>query len=460
MTTLNEYINKKYKGASNWFVEEVANVRHMERTQAIEDVQDYLEGHHAILNSPSYEWNGKMIVPRKIVLNQAHGIVNFQTSFLLGNKVTITGNESLINPLNEVYRKGKYNRLDFKILESTLKYGECYEYVYMKENGGIQSKLIQGDHSYPVWNENKEMVGFIEHQVFDAISYYTVYDEDFVTRFDNEGGEIRMTERFINLSGLPIYYINPSSDDMTKGVSELKRWSNILDHQEDLISKAVDGYYKYINGIPVMIGQQLVGEGLPTNVIGGGISLDDGSDFKFVSNTFDSVAFDTLYNQLERVLYNVAQIPSVANGNSTIANVSTESIKILFNDAIMKAQYNEMFMSEGIEKRLRVITDMLQLYKGVSINDDDRNTMEIKFNYNIPSSDTELVENLKTLRESGAMSVMSMIERNPYVTDKKGEYERLMNEDVVEDRVSSVDVSSESVNDDDKKLVEQSTTDK
>ena len=58
------------------------------------------------------------------------------------------------------------------------------------------------------------------------------------------------------------------------------------------------------------------------------------------------------------------------------------------------------------------------------------------------------------------MSVMSMIERNPYVTDKKGEYDRLMNEDVVEDRESNVDVGGESVDDDSKKLVEQVTTDK
>src|SRR5690606_9165388 len=114
----------------------------------------------------------------------------------------------------------------------------------------------------------------------------------------NAGGDLRLTGRYDNLSGLPIVYHHQNELDATLGRSELDDWISILDSMEDLISKYTDSFYKFMNPIPVAVGQQLKGEGLPTQIIGGGITLDDGSDFKLVSNGLDYRSFETIYRTL------------------------------------------------------------------------------------------------------------------------------------------------------------------
>jgi Phage portal protein, SPP1 Gp6-like len=427
MTTLQEYISSKY-GSDNWFVEFVNEIPNQQKVQDVLRIKDYLEGEHEIKKKPSYKFGGKTIEPRKIILNQAHGIINFMTSFLLGHNVTITGEEEITKVLNKVYKKGKYNRLDYKILERSLKYGEMYEYIYLDHHGNIKSKLIDRSSGYPFYNENNEMMAFVESFTNDGITYWIVYDNKFVSKYSNEGEKIHLKSRYANLSGLPISYINPNEYSDIEGVSELNKWANILDNQEDLLSRAVDGYYRYITGIPVISGQILKGEGIPKDILGMGLVLDDGSTFSFESNSFDANAFKTLYQTLENTLYDVAQIPSIVQGRTDISNVSTEAIRILYSNAIMKAQKNQQFIQEGIEKRLEVIIKLLQDYKGYTFSDDQIESVGINFKYSLPSSDKELIENLNTLREMKAISIESIIEQSPYVDNIQNELEKLAKE--------------------------------
>ncbi|USK86172.1 phage portal protein [Peribacillus asahii] len=432
MSTLEQYIKEKYDSSNEWFIEELQSVYNQQRIQNVLNIKDYLEGEHAIKKKEPYNFAGKTYQSRKIVLNTAHNIISFMTSFLLGNKTTITGDEAITKELSRVYRKGKYDSLNYTILERILKFGEVYEYIFIDSKGNIRSKLIDSASGTPIYNENNELICFIESYNFDGIDYYILYEEKSVTKYDNKGGDLRQTERFANLSGLPIIYRNPSEYSDVEGVSELKRWANILDNQEDLISKAVDGYYKHITGIPVVTGQQLKGEGIPSHIVGGGLTLDDGATFDFKSNTFDSNAFKTLYDQLENSLYTIAQIPSIAQGRTDISNVSSEAIRILYSNAIMRGQRNEMFMRAGLEQRLEVIIKLLQEYKGLSFTENQIDSVGINFSYMLPSSDKELIDNMKTLRDMGTLSIKTALEKSPVVSDVQTELERLAqeNEDV------------------------------
>ena len=176
-----------------------------------------------------------------------------------------------------------------------------------------------------------------------------------------------------------------------------------------------------------MTGQQLKGEGLPTDIIGAGINLDDGATFEFVSNKFDSNAFDTLHETLLNALYTVAQIPSIAVGRTDISNVSTEAVKMLYQLAMMKAGQNEQYMREGIEQRFEKIRRLLE-YKGVTFTDDEFNSLGLVFQYALPSNDKEVIENMKMLREMKGMSLQTMLEHNPYVNDVQQEMMRLNEE--------------------------------
>jgi SPP1 family phage portal protein len=420
---MNEYIKDKYDGRRDWFIEEISQVENMQRVNAILDIKDYLSGKHQILNKPSYQFGGVTVEPRKIVLQYAKTIINFSVGYLLSNPITLTGNKNVVDVYKRVYKRGKYNQIDYDLLDKMSKYGFVAEYPYLDSNRDIKSKIFDPADSFPVYDHKNEYIAFIEYYCVDDIDYYTVYYPEVVESWTNRGGELRLVDSKTNLSGLPIIYKSQSEIE-NLGQSDLADIVTILDSMEDLLSKAVDGYYRYITGIPVIVGQQLKGDGIPKDIVGAGLVLEDGADFKFVSNEFDHQAFETLYKTLTSALLDISNVPAVSMSKTDISNLSEVSIRLLFSLSDMKGALNAKFMREGIEQRFEVIRKLLE-YNDIRFSDDDFDTLNFVFQYARPSNDKEIVENLKVLNDMKAISLESILERNPYVTDVQGELQRI-----------------------------------
>lgn len=421
---LQEYINQYYNNESYWFVEEVSRVSNQQRVNKIIDMKEYLDGQHYILTRPNEFYNGKEFIPRKIILQYAKTILNFQTAYLLQNPITITGNEKIVKEYQKVQKQGHYDRVNFNILDKMVKYGQIAEYVYLDDNKQIKSKLIDPADSYPIYDNENNLIAFVEAYTVDGVDYYNVFTDDTVEKYDNLGGELKLKGKYNNLSGLPIVYHNQNEISETDGRSELEDLISILDSMEDLISKYTDGFYKFMNPIPVAIGQQLKGDGLPTQVIGGGITLDDGSDFKLVNNGLDYQSFQTIYKTLLQALLDVSNTPAVSMNKTDISNLSEVSIKLLFSLANIKAGFNEKFIREGIEQRFEKVRKLLE-YTGVIFKDEEYEALGIVFQYAMPSNDKEIIENLQMLDSMGAISLESILNHSPYTTDVQMEIARL-----------------------------------
>ncbi|WP_233548053.1 phage portal protein [Rummeliibacillus sp. POC4] len=420
---LNDYINVKYDGESDWFVQVVNEPSNQMNKQDIHSKKEYLDGSHAILNSPSYNYNGKLYSPRKIVVSYAKTLLNFQKSFLLSKPVVYTGKERVVKAINEINRKGKMDRINVKILHNLLSYGEAYEYLYIQD-GKIKSRIIDTEEGYPLYDHNNELMAFVQSYVNDGISYYIVYTPDKVYEYSNEGGELHLIGEYTNLSGLPIIYKTDNELSHIKGKSELDDWIFILDEIENVLSKFTDTVYKNMNPIPVVSGQELKGNGIATNIVGQGVQLDDGSEFKFASIQLDVEAFNALYDKLIQTLFDISSTPNVAMNKAEIANVSETSIRILYSLANVKAKINENYLRDGLEERLNKYRVLLS-YLGKNFTDNEFETLDIQFSYDVPSNDTEVINNLKTLYEMKSMSLESVLEKSPYINDSVQELERI-----------------------------------
>ncbi|WP_255473209.1 phage portal protein [Rummeliibacillus sp. SL167] len=420
---LDEYIKVKYKNKNDWFVELVSEPTQQMRVQDIHSKKEYLNGTHAILNSPAYKYNGKTYNPRKIVVSYAKTLLNFQKSFLLSKPVVYTGKEEVVKAINEINRKGKMDRINVKILHNLLSYGEAYEYLYIQD-GKIKSRIIDTEEGYPIYDHNNELLAFVQSYVNDGISYYVVYEKDVVRSYSNEGTELYLVGEYSNLSGLPIIYKTDNELSHTKGKSELDDWIFILDEIENVLSKFTDTVYKNMNPIPVVSGQELKGNGIATNIVGQGVQLDDGSEFKFASIQLDVEAFNALYDKLIQTLFAISSTPAVAMNKAEIANVSEVSIRILFSLANVKAKINENYLRDGFEERLNKYRILLG-YLGKNFTDNEFETLDIQFSYDVPSNDTEVINNLKTLYEMKSMSLESVLEKSPYINDSVQELERI-----------------------------------
>lgn len=405
-----------------WFLDEVNKIDHQQRVNTILDIKEYLSGHHKVLHKPNYSYNGKVYEPRKIVLQYAKTILNFSVGYVIANPITLTGDKVVTDAIKRIYKRGKYNQIDYDILDKMTKYGFVAEYIYI-DNGQIKSKLLDPADCYPVYDHHGEYTTLIEHYCVDNVSYYNLYYPDRVEQYHNAGGELRQTGSFNNPGGLPIIYHNQSEIGYL-GRSDLLDILPILDNMEDLLSKAMDSYYHYITGIPVLRGQQLKGDGIPKDIVGGGMVLDDNADFFFAQNKFDHQAFEALYKTLTSALLDIAHVPAISMSKTDVSNLSEVSIRLLFSLADMKGALNGKFLREGIEQRFDKFRALLASM-GTKFTDEQYDTLGIVFQFARPSNDKEIVENLKTLYEMAGISLETLLEYNPYVTDVQGEMDKI-----------------------------------
>ena len=424
---LQEYINLYYSNNPYWFVEECNKPIHKDRILNIINIQEYLNGSHAILNRADTVYNGRTFTTTKIVLQYAKPLLAFQKSFLLKNPVTlICEDKNTLNAMNDIYKQGHLNMVDDKILDKMNKYGLCAEYLYLDEDSNIQSKIILPQDSYPVFTDSMDYVCFIQHYTIMAsgISYWTVFYPDSVYQYDNMGGDgIYLRKISKNLSGLPVLYIKQENEeDMTQGRSDLEDYVNIIDKMEELLSKYHDSFYKFLNPIPVVTGTKLNidkdGNGaVDKNIVGSCLQLDDGSSFDLVLSKMDTNSLKELYKTLMNSLLDVSMTPSLAfNGSSNPANLAEESIRMMYTLSILKGNMSANYLKEGYYSRWEQIEKLLQ-YKDINVD----GLMDCTFNMSIPSSESDIVNNIVNLYNNGLMSIDSALEHSPYCNDIEAE---------------------------------------
>ncbi|MHA6251958.1 phage portal protein [Oceanobacillus sp. CAU 1775] len=429
---LQEYINGRYDGQFKKFVEEEVNrVSAQTHIRDIVGIKEYLgKNLHKVNTRPNETFNGQDIEVERITLNYAKTIIHFSVNFLLGGSpVKLAGKEDVVKEINRLYKKGKYSKTDYKILNDMIRYGETFEYVYYK-NGKVLSQIIDPSEAFPIYSpETNEMIAFIQYYHSDYTDYYVVYTDELVRKYNNSQGEdIALVSQYPNFTGLPIHYKTENEMDSTRGFSELNDYITIIDSMEHLLSKAVDGYYRHIMGTPVSIGQNLTNVNIPKHGNNGvGLALDDDGDFKYVTNPFSHSAFKELYGTLKSALGDISSLPNVLmNGGSTISNVGDVAIESIFYLALIKANLNSKYLKDGFELRLEKMRDVLEM-EGVTFDDEDFESVSFVFSPNMPKNMKELTEIMKELYAMDSISKESILDNVSFI-DKVSELERLASE--------------------------------
>ncbi|WP_243103894.1 phage portal protein [Clostridium sp. JN-1] len=440
---INEYINKVYSGDPEWFVQEASQGFHLNRINRTISNKEYLHGVHRILQKKDMQYKGKQYRTKKLIIQEAKTILNFHSTYLLGKPLSLTGSENKVSEYQNIYRKGNYNQVDYNIIDNIGKYGDAYEYVYLDNNKNIVSKIIDSADGYPVYTETNDYVAFIEYWTVNAIDYYNVYYPDRVDSYNNENEGINIISSSPNLSGLPIHYHNKNDWNINYGESLLYDILPILDEIEDLLSKLGDSIYTLsLSPIPVITGQQIEGT-IDKDAVGYSISLENGSDMKYVNATMDYNTIKMYIDKLEQKLNFVAHMPSIATGgNGNISNVSEVSLQILYQLADVYAMVNEQCIRAGLIQRFDMIDKLLSL-KGVTFSDDEY--IDVEFNYSRPVNAQDLLNELNTQYSMGAISKKTIIEKSPITTDVTQEMDRLK-EEGGSDNINSKDNSGISSN--------------
>lgn len=403
-----------------WFVEEVNKGYHKQRIADVIANRNYLAGQHKVLLREDAKYKGKELITRKTIINYAKTVLNFHTTYLLGNPVTLSGKDDSVNTYNDIYKYGLYSTTDYEILDRVNKFGDAYEVVYC-EDSKIKSKVLDSGNSYPVYNDNGEYIAFIEHwtDAYSSISYYNVYYPTYVEYWSNEGGKEQLIDTKINVSGLPIHYHNFNDMDYNFGESILGDIKPLLDELEDILSKMGDAIYvNTLNPMPVALGQR-IDNTIPADATGYVLNLDNG-DYKVVSTMMDYNTIKLYLDNVKQFLNDIACVPSVLGSSTNVANVSEVSLKMLFHMANIKAMETEKWLNKGMQERFKKFQKILKM-QGIETNGD----VKVRFNISIPVATNEVITNLKAMKEMGAISVESVMEKSGLIDDIRVEMGRV-----------------------------------
>lgn len=422
---LQQFIHEQGYDPVYWFVEFVNETSQQMRIRDIIDKKEYLAGKHKVTERPAEMFAGKLIEPRRVVLQYARRLIEYATSYIIGNGFTYSGDQNLVKEINKLYKR-VFNGIDYDIVKGVYSYGNSWEHVY-RTNNDVKSRLIDAADSYPVIDNEGEYIAFIESYTVNNTTYWNVYVDEEVFKYNNVGGDIQLAGTYKNIGGLPINYRNSNPIDDVFGRSDVEDYISILDSQEDLLSKAIDGFYRYISGIPVIKGQMLTNYELPSHVAGGGIVLDSDADFYFANNEFDHQAFETLYSHLMTALLDVSGTPSVALGKTDVSNLSEVSLRLLYGQAVEKGKITERYIKEGLYQRLDKLRLLLEA-QGKYYSNEAWDSINITFQFNTPSSDTEAISNLAKLRDMNAISIKSIMKHGKYIDDVAVELEQIEEE--------------------------------
>lgn len=411
-----------------WFMDAMRESEHEWRINRAVDINSYLHREHKVLLRPDFEFKEKTFHTAKIVLQTLKTIVNFHTSYTVGNPANLTGDKELVDVMNKIYKVGQFAMRDYQITKDLITYGNAFEYVYLDKDNTIKSKVFNNIDSYPLYDENMEYYAFVDYwkdATDGGTEHYTVYYPDRVETYVDR----KLIDTSSNLTGLPIHYkrIEKAEYDMF-GEPFVNDLILVMDEIEELLSRLSDAVETLsLNPIAYTSGG-VWNTPINSNMVGAVISFEDGGELKYANATMDYSNIKLLLDSLLQQFYGIACVPSSVLGQSNVANVSEVSLSMLFNSTDNVARDTMYSLKEGFQTRWEYMRKLMEEYQGETIADEVFNSLDCTFNVNRPVDTTSAMEEMKMQRDMGAISIQTIIENSKHTSNTALELDRLAEE--------------------------------
>lgn len=421
-----EYRAMQNKSDLTWYQDEIRKTEHMQRINMVSDIDSYLLREHKVLQRPNFNFKDKEFQTAKIILQTVRTIVNFHSSYTIGNQISFTGDKELVELIERVYRKGQFAKQDYEITTQLIKYGNAWEYIYLQDNK-IKSKVFINDECYPCYDDKGNYYAFIEYwrDKDSGAEYHTIYYPDKVESYvDN-----KLADTHKNLTGLPIHYKSMVPSAYTQfGEPFINDLIPIIDQVENLLSKLDDAVTTLsLNPMGVLTGLSTVDEMIDSNMVGACVQLAEG-DFKYATVTMDHANIKQELDSLLMQFYGIACVPASVLGQSNVANVSEVSLSMLFNSTDNVARQNMFALKEGFAVRWEYMRKLLAL-QGTPIKDELFDTLDCSFNVNRPVDTESAMKEMKMQYEMGAISRQTIIENSKHTPNTALELDRIKAEE-------------------------------
>lgn len=405
-----------------WWEDVPQEIEHQKRIANVLNIKQYFLRLHKVLHRPDFKFKGETYKTAKIVLQTLKSISDFHTSYILGNPISINGDQELVKEFNRIYKKGRFDTIDYKIAQDLDRYGNSFEYDYL-DGDVVKCHLIANESAYPVYSDEENYIAFVEYwqDAESGIKHYYVYYPDKVQVYQDSV----LKDEKPNLTGLPIHYaLLDKTEYNFFGDAPMNDLIPVMDKIEKLLSKLDDSITTLsLNPLGVSIGRG-IDSSISKDMCGATLNYEAGGNFKYASAELDYNSIKLELDNLIQQLYTIACVPSAVIGQSNIANVSEISLKLLFSQSDNRAKKMAKVIKDGFFQRFIYFRKLLAL-QGKTFSDDNFLDMNITFNFNRPIDTQNMMNELKTQHDMGSISKQTIIDLSPYTTNTALEIDRI-----------------------------------
>jgi len=396
------------------------------RNYAIEMFDLYTNNHNILLKK-NKEVGGKTFRTTKIPLNFYQLIVSFIVDFVLGQPVTVSHPDEdfqeLVKDFHKVNNIQTHNR---KLLEHMCVFGQAFEHFFIDENGKPRLRLIDGMAAIPYYDDYMDLEMFIEDfKIKEADGsekhYARLFTDRETVEYVGEKENFFSEERTENLFGLPIAGYKNKEFHRTV-ISDIEIIRPVIEEIERLLSDFGDILKYHSDPILVAFGQKLPDMGAGVGKI---LNFEKGADVKYLTWDQNVQAIDWYYQQLKNLLFELTLTPKILINPSTVSNLSGVALRIMYTPALIKANAKELALKEGMLKRYQLLA---RYYKALTGKEVNLSELQISFARSVPANESELLNNVLMLYNSGLISKETALQLAPYIENPQEELKKLEEE--------------------------------
>lgn len=368
----------------------------------------------------------------KIIKNYCKTIVDSFQGYITGNPVSYVGVDGQdIDALRQVLDSNDVINEDSEFLQDALINGVAYELCYVNEDSEVRFKNVNPKSVVPIYSDT------LDERLLYVIYFYPVQDWEDETApptwsvsvyTDSEVYRYESTNEFNTLTLVDepeehhfdevpfvIFELNKDAVPIFEPIVSLQ------DAYNSLLSDEVNDFEAFVDAYMVMRNLSATEEELATMKATRTILIDGDSDVSYLTKSISDTQIENMLDNINSSIHTISNAPDFSSEefNSGVSSGIALQFKLVgFNNLSSNI---EARFRKALQKRVSLINSILELI------DSDFYLVDISFKHNLPTSITDTVNMVNSLR--GLVSDETLLAQLPFIKDVEEELARVREEE-------------------------------
>ncbi|GEM_PF-2346162 len=352
------------------------------------------------------------------------GLIRYELSDVEGDEEGNAGKQEYYDLLMSALRDNGEPELNAELGRDQALFGQALELHYIGDNPDApQFAKVSPMEAFPIYSAElkRRMVAAVRTYVLSGVTYLHVYYQDAELQYLKEESEWKLImEKPLPFTQVPLVVFRNNEEAM----GDLESIIPLLDAFDLLISSGLNEEEKFAEAILLIYGKKINAETIlklkQLRVID---DLDPEAEIKYLTKQAAGQDRKELFEILRKEIHANAMIPDLTD-NESIGQKSGEAMIYLFALFELLAGIKEAYFSQGIKKRMQLVTESLSMGKQTNIGDPV--WINSVWSRNLPKNVLQAAEIVANL--NGIVSKETLLAQVPFVEDPKAEMDRLRKE--------------------------------